>query len=140
MSDNEAREETPPEYDEEDIGEDWIIYLQLKGIILEPKNIDDENFYTVKNFTKILQLEKGLTRKVPLLHLLGNEEISNISYEEYRIVKRQMKDAHPFPFVQGVMPSPLQDIAQEWDQKKFNMMDCFEPILIITFYKPTIFK
>jgi len=135
MSDNEAREETPPEYQPEDIGEDWDIYLQLKGVLLEPNCNDDETYYNKQNFTKLLQLEKGLIRNAPVLRLVGDQSISTISYEEYRILNKNMKEAHPFPYVEGIMPSSLHGV-----DTKCNMMDSFEPILIITYYKPTIFK
>ena len=101
MSDNEAREETPPEYQPEDIGEDWDIYLQLKGVLLEPNCNDDETYYNKQNFTKLLQLEKGLIRNAPVLRLVGDQSISTISYQEYRILNKNMKEAHPFPYVVG---------------------------------------
>jgi len=120
MSDTEAREETPPVY-EDSMPRNSLIYINIKGIILNSHSNCNECWYKELIFNRIYKVntDPSNTRNLSLSDLINHKpEICEMTNNEYRNLKNIS-----LPKIEGTEA----DVMGEG-------LDNYEDIIIITHY------
>ena len=130
MSDNEAREETPPEY-EEDIPKDWDIYVNIKGVIFNSRSDDHHSWYETIIFDRIYKVntDPSFDRDLEICKVVNPPNDGNtcdLSINEWRKLKKM-----PCPIAGG---SPTEE-----DYYDFDGLSNYDDLVTISFHKSTIY-
>ena len=131
MSDNEAREETPPEY-EEDVPTDWDIYVNIIGVIFKSRCDNDGRWYECIIFVRIYKVntDPNFNRDKEICEVVNPPNDGNtcdLSINEWRKLKKM-----PCPIAGG---SPMEENC--WDVD--NGYSAYDDLVTITSHKSTIY-